>query len=287
MNKFLTLLFLAVSFCLQAQYVEIGASVGGANYSGELAANSSTIFLKETNIAAGAFIRYNIHPFFHLRLHANYATIGGTDANSDIASINNRNLNFRSNIYELGLIGEFNILRYDPVNANANFSPYLFGGIARYQFNPQASLDRQYYDLQPLGTEGQNLAEYPDRQPYELQQWAIPFGVGVKYALSENINIGFEIGIRKLFTDYLDDVSLTYPDGRLLAENGDNAIAAALSDRRLIPSTNNTTVTARGDNNVTDWYFISSFTISYNFSDNGLIGGRNLNRRGKSGCVSF
>jgi len=285
MYKLLPFLFTLLPFCLQAQYFEMGASVGGANYTGELAANSSTVYLKESNLAAGAFARYNIHPFVSLRLHAHYASISGRDANSDIARIQNRNLNFRSNIYELGLMGEFNILRYDPVNYNANFSPYLFGGIAFYQFNPQAIYNQQYYDLQPLGTEGQYLADYPNRRPYQLQQFAIPFGAGVKYALSESINIGVEIGARKLFTDYLDDVSLTYPNTQLLIENSDSPVAGSLSDRRLTPD--NTQNAARGDNNATDWYFIGSFTISYNFSDSGLSGGRNLNRRGKSGCVSF
>jgi hypothetical protein len=60
-----------------------------------------------------------------------------------------------------------------------------------------------------LSTEGQGI--YPDKKPYSLWQPTIPFGGGVKFAITENLRIGFEIGLRKLFTDYLDDVSTSYP----------------------------------------------------------------------------
>ena len=164
--------------------------------------------------------------------------------------------------------------------SSASFSPYLFGGIAFYKFNPQAELDGQLFDLQLLKTEGQSLPQYPERLPYELKQLSVPFGFGFKYALSENINIGLEVGIRKTFTDYLDDVSLTYPDLSLF----DDPNAALLSDRSPDPRTN--LGKGRGDTKPTDWYFLSGFTISYMFSDSGLIGGRRYNRN-KVGCPTF
>ena len=66
--------------------------------------------------------------------------------------------------------------------------------------------------LNPLSTEGQGLAGYPDRKPYNLTQLAIPFGGGIKLAVTDQLRIGFEGGLRKLFTDYLDDVSTNYID---------------------------------------------------------------------------
>src|SRR6185295_9077554 len=72
--------------------------------------------------------------------------------------------------------------------------------------------------------EGQGIAGY-QRSPYALTQFAIPLGGGVKYALTSNIHTGLEIGIRKLFTDYLDDVSTTYADPNdLLAAKGQLAV---------------------------------------------------------------
>jgi hypothetical protein len=41
---------------------------------------------------------------------------------------------------------------------------------------------------------------------------AIPFGIGAKMNVSKKVGIGLEWGPRKTFTDYLDDVSGTYPD---------------------------------------------------------------------------
>jgi hypothetical protein len=56
----------------------------------------------------------------------------------------------------------------------------------------------------------------------------IPIGGGVKLNLSENINVGIEIGLRKLFTDYLDDVSTNYVDENLLfANRGSKAVELA------------------------------------------------------------
>ena len=61
-----------------------------------------------------------------------------------------------------------------------------------------------------LGTEGQGDSAYPDRKPYNTMGFCIPFGVGVKYAINDRMNIGLEITHRFTTTDYLDDVSKTY-----------------------------------------------------------------------------
>ena len=177
--KYIAIFLLCLPISLFGQHFEAGLLVGGSNYLGELASNSSQIFLKETNVAAGAFAKYNVNHLVALRLGFNYTTISGADRNSGNMAIIDRNLNFQSDIYEVGLIGEFNILGYQPYNYTSTFSPYLFGGIAFFQFNPQGELNGQFYDLQPLGTEGQNLASIPERTPYKLNQFAIPFGLSL------------------------------------------------------------------------------------------------------------
>ena len=52
----------------------------------------------------------------------------------------------------------------------------------------------------------------PDQKPYNLTQFAIPFGGGIKFRVSENVVLAYEVGFRKTFTDYLDDVSTFYVD---------------------------------------------------------------------------
>ena len=283
----LVILLFFLPFTLAGQHFEAGLLIGGSNYLGDLSSNSSQIYLKETNIAAGAFARYNVNHLVALRLGFNYTSISGADRNSGNTAIIDRNLNFQSDIYEASLIGEFNILGYQPYNYETTFSPYLFGGIALYQFNPQGELNGQLYDLQPLGTEGQNLTAIPERTPYKLNQFAIPFGFGFKYTLTETLNLGVEMGARKLFTDYIDDVSLTYPGNDAFAAEGASLETIQLSNQSANNLGTNVAGVSRGDNNANDWYFILGVTLSYNFLDNGLIGGRKRSKGGKTGCPTF
>lgn len=276
----------AVFLCTNAftQHFEAGLMVGASNYLGDLSANSSKVYLKESHFAGGIFGRYNINDFVAARLGFNYGIISGKDANADDAPIRERNLSFRSNLIEVGLTAEFNILGYQPYNLYRPFSPYIFAGVAFYHFNPKAEYQFQTVKLQPLGTEGQGMEGRPD--PYQLSGISIPFGIGVKYAVTDKLNLGLEVGARKTFTDYIDDVSSTYVEYQaLLAANGE--LAAALGNRTgeflgtepiSVP-----TGTVRGDDTSSDWYFFAGLTISYNFLDNGLVGSRSRGKK-RSGC---
>ena len=62
-----------------------------------------------------------------------------------------------------------------------------------------------------MGTEGQGTTTFPDRKKYSLIQFSAALGGGVKIAVSNSFNIIFEYSTRKTFTDYLDDVSTTFP----------------------------------------------------------------------------
>ena len=214
---------------LFGQYFEAGITVGASNYVGDLSSNSSSLYLSETGFAGGVFTRFNINDFAGLRLAFNAASISGADANADFESIRERNLNFQTGVLEGSFIGEFNILGYQPYNLSRPFSPYIFGGISLIYFNPKTDYQGQIVDLQPLGTEGQGLSGR--EAPYDLLSLAIPFGLGVKYAINDSWNVGLELGARATFTDYLDDVSTTYMEySELLAGNGE--LASALGNRQ-------------------------------------------------------
>jgi len=73
------------------------------------------------------------------------------------------------------------------------------------------------------------MAAHPEKKKYELTQFAIPLGVGFNIALREKAHLGFEMGFRKTFTDYLDDVSGQYPDVESL--KSDNEMAGIFSYR--------------------------------------------------------
>ena len=282
MKKLLALLLCCLPFMASAQHFEVGLMGGISNYQGDLAPGSLRASFGNTHAAFGGFLRYNINNYFAVKLSANFGKISGDDADSDDNGRKARNLSFKSNIMEFGLNIEYNILGYQPYNLERVFSPYLFAGIALFNFNPKAKLDDKWYELQALGTEGQGLPEYPEKKVYKLTEFSIPVGIGLKYALNDTWNIGLEFGVRKTFTDYLDDVSGTYPDAGILLETKGET-ASALSNRsEIIKNAGD----IRGDAGDDDWYFIGGLTISYNFIDNGLVGSRNRSR-GKSGCPTF
>jgi hypothetical protein len=254
--------FLFAGFSLQAQYLELGAWIGTSNYLGDLTP-PQTYFL-ETRFAGGLELKYNIHPHFGLRLGSSWGQLTGDDANSNLSSgRRQRNLDFRSSLFELSLVPEFNILPYVPrVNKRA-VAPYAFVGIAFFHFNPKTMHNGSWVELQPLGTEGQGMDGFA--APYRLNQWAIPFGGGLKVNLSKKINFAFELGLRKTFTDYLDDVSGDYVAlDRLRAGNG--SLAAWLSNQTFneagfqIEQEGN----PRGSSGK-DWYVLMQFKLSYNF----------------------
>jgi len=289
MKNILRILVLAIlPLAASAQHLEAGILLGGANYVGDLSNNSSNLYLKETKPAVGIFVRQNFNDFVSVRLGFNWARISGQDANvRNDQFVHDRNLSFRTTLLEFGLMGEFNILGYQPYALSRPFSPYVFVGFAATKFNPKARYQGDWVDLQALGTEGQGISGFDS--PYKKLTFAVPFGIGVKYALTDKLNLGLELGARPSFSDFLDDVSgnyVSYPE--LLAGNGE--LAAALGNRTGELTDNGEPVIVetgvqRGDDAKKDWYFILGVTVSYNFLDNGLIGSRK--RGGKrAGCYN-
>ena len=148
----------------------------------------------------------------------------------------------------------------------AILEPYIFGGVGYFHFNPRAQYNGVWYDLHSLGTEGQYLSYGNNPEPYSLYQWAIPFGAGVEKTLNEHWVLGLEIGFRKLFTDYLDDVSWNYPDQLQMKEEM-GPMAAVLSDpsdRAQYPDGRSGYL--RGNPELKDWYTYTNIHITYYFS---------------------
>lgn len=94
---------------------------------------------------------------------------------------------FNTNLTELGVVGEYNFYNFRDPKAKYIFgTPYLFGGLAVFLFSPKSA--------EPGG----------NVNPLQI---AIPFGFGYKQKVDHHWNVGIEFGARKLFTDYLDNVS--------------------------------------------------------------------------------
>ena len=245
---------------LSAQRSEVGLMLGSSYYLGDL--NYSKHF-GLAQPAGGLLYRYNLNPRWALKMNALYGEVTGDDASSS-GENPSRNLSFKSHVLEFSAQMELNFFRYFTGSKKSRFSPYIFGGVSMFSFNPKAEYDGEWYELQPLGTEGQGTTAYPERKVYSLTQISIPFGLGFKYSMSRNICIGGEWGMRKTFTDYLDDVSTTYADPEvLLAENTE--IAMLLGDRSVQVSGEPPIEPGmqRGDTKNKDWYSFAGVFITF------------------------
>ena len=259
---------------------EIGVTAGGMNYIGDL--NNQSMFGK-VNVAFGGLLRYNFDNRLSMRFDVDYGHVEG--GNPDY--IARRNLSFRSYIMEGALRAEFNFFPYGPRDDQFVWTPYIFGGIGFFVFNPQAVYtdphtgESSWQDLQPLTTEGQGTSLNPDASPYKLKELNMPFGVGFKYSPSKALTISAEYGFRKTWTDYIDDVSTLYVDNGQLKELA-GGIAAAMADRsaEVEPGYVNAAGIKRGDDSLDDWYayFNVCVTLKFDFLFGWLVKKRCLNQ---------
>ncbi|MFN5223935.1 MAG: DUF6089 family protein [Bacteroidota bacterium] len=252
-----------------AQSYEVGIFGGVSTYKGEL--QQSLFDYRQSKPAVGVLIRKNLNNHWAQRIALNFGTIAASDSKSDEGFKKNRNLSFRSRVLDIHYLIEFNFFPYQIANPATFFTPFVFAGINVFQFNPQAEFKGEWYDLQPLGTEGQGTSSYPDRKKYNRVQVAIPIGGGLKFKISRRFGATIEAGARRTYTDYLDDVSTTYADKSvLLAANGE--LSAFLSDRSLDGQSIDNTNRQRGNASDNDWYMFTgislNYTLSKKYSDN-------------------
>ncbi len=273
-------LFLASILILSAQGVfaqyqstvqegEFGVSFGAAHYFGDLNTNAK---LNRPKPAVGIFFRKQFSNYIGLRVSAHYAQLGYADKYASNDFQRRRNLSFNTNIWELALQGDFNFFKFVQGDPYARFTPYLTLGAGVFSYDPYAYLYGQKVYLRPLGTEGQGYADYPDRKPYGTMSFCVPFGLGVKYNLTDRVNIGFEVVHRFTGTDYLDDVSKTYVNPAIFPKlpDGSASVAEQLQDRsnetgELIGFVNGT-ARQRGYPKQKDQYIMAEFTISFNLT---------------------
>ncbi|MDN3581318.1 DUF6089 family protein [Mucilaginibacter flavus] len=254
MPKIVLLILLLLATCtLQAQTWEVGGTLGGAGYIGDLNPNNP---VKISGPSAGLFVKRNFDGYLSARLTFSYAKFGAADSTSSNQQFRDRNLSFTDGIKELTAIGEFNFLKYIPDAGPNKFTPFIYAGIGITAYAPHAEYNGHTYGLRQLKTEGQTA-------PYGTNTVVIPYGVGIKYNIYGKFNVGADIGYRYTFTDYLDDVSGSYADKNKLT----SSYAKALSDRsgEKTGIYIGTAGTQRGDFKPRDTYFLLNFTISYTF----------------------
>jgi hypothetical protein len=294
--------------------VEVGLNFGPTFFLGDLGGKvgKGTRFVKDLNyeftkMMKGVFVTIYPSSWYGVRLAGQYTYLEGDDAVISTHGVDElwrkqRNLDFKSDVWEA--YGALEVYPLDYLNRNnedgaGRFRPYLFGGLGVYHFNPKGSLtdangNVTWHELQPLHTEGQGFAQYPDRKPYKLTQMNIPMGFGFKYEFSENMNAGLEFLYRKTLTDYIDDVSKEYIDHNLFYANlpaSDANIADRISDKTIGIVTPGVGRYApgvqRGNPKQDDAYFSFLFKLGfrigggngYNSGGNGSSYNRNVSKR--------
>ncbi|MGP1515380.1 MAG: DUF6089 family protein [Bacteroidales bacterium] len=263
----------------QKRFWEVGILLGGSNYVGDINNMfvNGTDYSKEWNQfescfnfynlnAVGGFVaRYNFNPRWSFRGSILFSRLNGEDKHFG----NTRNLNFFSNIQEFAGTIEFNFLDYRTGSLKHRVTPYLFGGVALFHFNPKtkiknfSSKETVVVNLHDMHTEGQTF--YKGKDNYNLWQISIPFGLGMKFSLNKYICVGIEWGFRRTFTDYIDDISSQYV-GRNNMIYHVNQNAAIASDRtNELPDNINVyhkEGEMRGNQTTKDWYNFFGLTIT-------------------------
>ena len=229
---------------------EIGLSIGASYYLGEM--NTTKQFPSHmTHFSYGIIHRKPINDRWAWKNNFIIGKLSGADAYSSSDIKRNRNLSFETELYELTSQFEFNFFPYHSFVINHHITPYLTGGIGLFWIDPTAELNGNKYKLRNYQT------EIREKEPKKTQ-FSFPFGLGIKVKFSHRFMFSIEYGLRKTFTDYIDDVSTTYPS------NPDEigTISQELSNRSLESGERqNEWGGQRGNSKRKDLYSVSQFSL--------------------------
>ncbi|MGB1003811.1 MAG: hypothetical protein ACPGVC_06260 [Salibacteraceae bacterium] len=210
---------------------DLGGGVESGNHS------LSDINMKATKPAFSVGFRSKLTEMVTFRADLTFGSASGADSLTENLGRKGRNLSFKTNFFTFSPIVEIYIIPERFSRGASPFSLYVASGIRLMYFNPQAEYQGTWYDLQPLGTEGQ-LANAGSTS-YSRFTVGLPVMTGFKLALpsgkggkSGAWTIGLEASATWLMTDYFDDVSTSYANPEAI-RNTSGDIGVILSDRRL------------------------------------------------------
>lgn len=263
-----------------AQNFHFSGRLGIANYQGDL--KKSSVSLSQAKLFFSLGARYDLSEHVMAR---SYISLTGLQADDKkgTAAMQQRNLNFKSKIFDWELTGQYSFFSLN----DKWWTPYVFAGIGLFHFNPYTKdSNGSKTFLKPLSTEGQGFL--PGVKEYKLWQFNLPFGVGAEYSLNEDMRLGLELGYRKLFTDHLDDVSGNYVDqSKLLTAKGQQAVDLAYRGDEVGAGPYPSPDLLRGKpKNKDGYYYIAvTYTVRYFFDKYKQIAGLPGGKRSKKvGC---
>lgn len=171
-----------ITYSLSAQKSEVGFGIGTLNYTGDLA---RTYNILNSRPAVTAFYRSNLSQVVSMRAAITGGGIGASDKRPIDAFAEQRDASFSIFLMEASAVMEYHFMNWRDDKHILRFTPYLFGGLALFGISGTQNKPSEYSNV----------------------QGAIPFGLGMKYILNPKWYLSFEVGARKTFFDYLDNVS--------------------------------------------------------------------------------
>jgi hypothetical protein len=195
----------------------VSLGIGSSNYVGDLAplGGLSQVAFSSMRWNAGAQFTRHFSKNFSARFGLSYVRIAGDDnyfdQSGDFAGSYYRNLHFQNDLKELTVLGVYELMgNREFIRKRPQFSPYVVTGIAAFSHDPRARKDTFVSNGSVvkgdwISLHGQNTPS--EGNSYSLVGLAIPVGIGFRYRLTDDFDIGVELMHRVSFSDYLDDVS--------------------------------------------------------------------------------
>ncbi len=182
-----------------AQNLEIGTTLGGSLYNGDIAITPSTA-VNQIRFGGGIFVRYHVNDWFGLRLQVNAGTLFADEKNFGSSEWKTRRgYSFSSPIYEIAILPQIHPFRL------GSFEPFVFLGLAGAAFDPTTNYNEPNptADLEP---DIQQRIALDKTATFSRTTLSIPIGGGVQWFVNDRFAIGAEFGGRKTFSDYLDKI---------------------------------------------------------------------------------
>lgn len=263
----------------------IGFHLGPAKYLGDLSASSrldkESFAIRNNNFFAGVQVKRFYGGKLCLEFQYTNGKLSAADQEAKYTSTADpaylrykRNLDFRTKINEGSLTLTALPFRFIQHKKWSNYKlqPYIGAGIGLFNFNPQGTYyddiqNLEYWlDLQPMKTEGQGFPESKIKD-YKLTQFNMPLCFGIQWQANDFMKIDFGISGRKLFTDYLDDVSGVYADKNwfynLDSATAEQAIYMSDKSVAVFPFESNTPGSIRGNQKRFDTYYNYDIKVSF------------------------
>jgi hypothetical protein len=248
---------------LIAQSLDLEIGIGKAVYNGDLSHHGPLYSKEEANNSHSFGLSYSFNKSWIIKGQYTRTKLEGSDKYATNQGLINRNLHFWAPINEYSTTLQYHFLPTFDITSN-HLSPYITVGMGIFHFKPHALYEGKNYELQPMSTEGQGLPGNTSA-PYQLSETNIQIGAGIRIKLTKSLSITLSSILRRLTTDYLDDVSGSYYNiNQLAIYNGVTAAKLAYRSGELsndLPET--VDGLARGNPNNNDSYIIHQITFAY------------------------